>query len=145
MGKINIVYPLISAVVCEADLLIKSDIEGGFLPEKRPGSRAELRKVHNYGMAFNVLEKKPKLVKILSSVSVGIIFLLSIKTWKGKGILKKLGMSLVLGGGLSNAVDHVVRGYVVDYIGIKSGNKKVSDITYNLGDFAIFLGALLQL
>ena len=147
MGKIKMIYPVIAGVVCQSDLLIKKEVEAGncSLKEELQDKKIELRKVHNYGMFLNLLEKNPKLVKLCSSFSVGIIFLLAIKTWRGKGILKKFGMSLLLGGGLSNAYDHIIRGYVVDYIGFKVKAKKFSDITYNLGDFAIFLGAILQL
>ena len=56
--------------------------------------------------------------------------------------LEKLSFSLVLGGAISNVYDRFVRKYVVDYVGFRSKWKKISDITFNLGDFGIFAGAL---
>ena len=45
----------------------------------------------------------------------------------------KLGLSLVLGGALSNTYDRVVRKYVVDYL-------PAGRVYYNLSDMAIFAG-----
>ena len=36
-----------------------------------------------------------------------------------------------------------MRGKVVDYLGFRTKWKKITKITYNLGDLAIFLGAFL--
>ena len=58
-------------------------------------------------------------------------------------ILLKLGMMCMTGGALSNFVDRVRHGKVVDYIGIRTHWEKFSSITYNVGDFAIFAGAVM--
>lgn len=75
------------------------------------------RKVHNKGLMMNHLDSRPKLVK--------------------------LGISLMLGGAVGNTYDRFKRGYVVDYLSLKTKNRKLSDITFNLSDLALFAGAIL--
>ena len=61
---------------------------------------------------------------------------------KGCGI-QKVGLSMVLGGALSNLYDRFKRGYVVDYFSFSlPGIKKV---VFNLGDLFVFLGTALFL
>lgn len=57
--------------------------------------------------------------------------------------LAKLGTSLMLGGAVGNTYDRFKRGYVVDYLSLKTKNRKLSDITFNLSDLALFAGAVL--
>ncbi len=58
--------------------------------------------------------------------------------------LFKIGIALILGGATSNIVDRFKNGYVIDYITFtKVRPKKIKNIVYNIGDFAIFLGAIL--
>ena len=52
---------------------------------------------------------------------------------------EKLGLSLVMGGALSNLYDRVVRGYVVDYFTIEW--KSLKKVVFNLGDMFVFLGS----
>lgn len=49
----------------------------------------------------------------------------------------------MLGGAVGNTYDRFKRGYVVDYLSLKTKNKKLSDITFNLSDLALFAGAVL--
>lgn len=64
--------------------------------------------------------------------------------WKEPGRkLAKLGTSLMLGGAVGNTYDRFKRGYVVDYLSLKTKNRKLSDITFNLSDLALFAGAIL--
>ena len=55
-------------------------------------------------------------------------------------LLLKLGLSLLAGGALSNLADHLIRGYVVDYIYVPW--KFLKKIIFNLADAAVFLGVL---
>ena len=47
----------------------------------------------------------------------------------------------MLGGAVGNTYDRFKRGYVVDYLSLKTKNRKLSDITFNLSDLALFAGA----
>ena len=53
---------------------------------------------------------------------------------------KKKGFALMAAGAWSNTFDRWTRGHVVDYVGFRSKNNKVSSITYNLGDFFLAAG-----
>ena len=105
--------------------------------------RILVRHVHNQGMALNFLERYPALVKwcsFLAVIPIGVYY--GMLLFRKGNALEKLSFSLVLGGAISNVYDRFVRKYVVDYVGFRSKWKKISDITFNLGDFGIFAGAL---
>lgn len=61
---------------------------------------------------------------------------------KGK-IFRKLGMTLVTAGAVSNIYDRLIRGKVVDYIGFKSRYSFLSRITANLADVYVAVGMVL--
>lgn len=103
-----------------------------------------LRRVHNKGMMMNLGENHSVVVKWISVIVTMLAIVVQWILLRRPGYLKeKIGMSLLLGGALSNTVDRVKRGYVVDYFAFNSKNKKISRVTYNLGDFAIFAGGIL--
>ena len=52
-------------------------------------------------------------------------------------------MRLCTGGALSNIVDRLLRGHVIDYIGFQTRWEKLTRITFNLGDFAIAAGTVI--
>ena len=61
-----------------------------------------------------------------------------------KGCLaQKIGLSMVLGGAISNLYDRLVKGYVVDYFSIEF--KRLKKVIFNLGDIFVFLGSLVFL
>lgn len=59
---------------------------------------------------------------------------------KGR-VADKIGLSILLGGAVSNLYDRLARHYVVDYFSIQYG--KLKKVVFNLGDFFIFLGAII--
>lgn len=129
------------------DSLLKYSIEERLLKnEERPvlGGKVLIRRVHNKGVCLNLFQTYPdKVMKV--SVLLGILTILSdvVLLFKKGNFRKKLGMMIFTGGALSNIYDRIMRGYVVDYIGFKSRWAKLTRITYNLGDFAIFIGTVL--
>ena len=54
-------------------------------------------------------------------------------------IAEKLALTLVLAGGLSNLLDRMKRGYVVDYFSIQW--KALKRVVFNLADIFILLGS----
>lgn len=103
-----------------------------------------LQKYHNYGMAENRLQEKPKAVKTIGVIVLGIltvIFLLTLP-FRGKKVLKA-GLALVLGGGLSNLAERFVHGYVTDYFRLKVPFPRIRRLIFNVADFCIFIGAAL--
>ena len=93
-------------------------------------------------MCLNLLSDRPGVVRILSAAAAGTVTVLQVVAlMRKKGFWKKTALSFLSAGAWSNTFDRFARGYVVDYIGFKFGNEKVSRITYNLGDFFIGAGA----
>lgn len=108
------------------------------------GGRIIIEKHYNKGAFLNFMEDKKEIVKIVSSICLGLVLILFaiILPKKGKK-LYKLGLSLVLGGAISNVADRLLRGYVIDYFSINCN--KLKKIVFNLADMAIFLGSFLLL
>lgn len=136
---------LLVVLVC-ADLGIKQYIEDAFEPgEERETilDKVVLRKVYNRGFLLNTLEKRPEIVKGCSA-AVGIGVLLY-DVWlflkRGRWI-RKLGMIFLTAGACSNIYDRLVRGRVIDYIGIQWKNSRLARITANLADVYIVIGAV---
>ena len=110
--------------------------------ERKLTEKVVLRRVNNHGMCLNLFSDRPGLVRILSAAAAGTVTVLQvISLMRKKGFWKKTALSFLSAGAWSNTFDRFARGYVVDYIGFKFGNEKVSRITYNLGDFFIGAGA----
>lgn len=112
--------------------------------EKEMTDKIVVRHVHNKGACLSLLEDEPEAVTVLSTLSAGLVLSWQIITLTKKGqFLKKLGLSLMSAGAISNTFDRFVRGYVVDYIGVRCKNKELSGITYNLADFFLAAGAVI--
>ena len=140
-------YPAVAAVICGTDLFLKNRIEKCIKPGEEkdvPGTLLCIRRVYNRGAAFNLLQDQPKIMRTLttSAVATVVVYDFILLRQKGRHLLK-LGMMCMTGGALSNFIDRVRRGKVVDYIGIRTRWEKLSAITYNVGDFAIFAGAVM--
>lgn len=133
-------------LVC-SDMGAKQYIDDTFqLGEERETvlGKIVLRKVYNRGLLLDKMERYPTAVKMSSAVIGACIAVYDGWLFIRRGRwLKKLGMTLLSAGAFSNIYDRLVRGKVIDYIGIKSEKKKVSKITANLADLYIFIGAVL--
>lgn len=144
MGMISL---LTGAVVTGTDLGIKKYTEETLndAEERRIWKgKGIYRKVHNKGLMMNCLDDRPQLVKGLSVAALVGLFIWSGILEKESGHkLSKFGTAFMLGGACGNTYDRVKRGYVVDYLAVKSKNKKLQDITFNLSDLALFAGAFL--
>lgn len=137
-------YLFLTAVTALVDLGIKEVIEktdGEKFPMELEGTKGivMLHKNHNDGLPFGFLRERTKLVRqipfVMASATAGIFAWL----YPRKGYVpEKLGLALVLGGGLSNLTDRMRRGYVVDYFSIQW--KALKKVVFNLGDIFIFLG-----
>lgn len=137
----------ITAILAFLDLIVKAGVENGMdQGEERTalGGRLIFRKVYNKGFCLNLLEKKEKIVRWVSTV-VTVFFTI----WylavlmRRKRHMQKAGLSLVTAGAWSNTFDRLVRGYVIDYLGIQTKNEKTTGITFNLGDVYIGAGSVL--
>jgi signal peptidase II len=139
-------YILVVAIVAIGEYYIKNYME----KNRQLGERREIlkgiitiRKYYNQGAFLNFLEDKKEMVKTISCVFLGLILLLFTFMLPKKGNkLFKLGLSLALGGAISNVADRVFRGHVIDYFSINF--KKLKNIIFNLADMAIIFGSLLM-
>lgn len=137
---------LLSLIACLAllDIALKSTIEGYLTQEEERTAckgKVILRKVYNRGFACNLMEDRPETVKYASAyvtIILTIVQLITLLRKKNAG--KKLGLSLMSAGAWSNTFDRWIRGYVIDYVGFQTKWKRVTDMTYNLGDFLIMAG-----
>ncbi len=137
---------LFVVLVC-VDMGVKQYVEDFFAQgEDRETrvSRLVLRKVYNRGFLLNTLESYPMVVKG-ASVVVGAILAVYdgyLVLRKGRW-LQKLGMVFVSAGAFSNTYDRLLRGKVIDYIGVRSKNGFLSKVTANLADVYLAAGAVL--
>jgi len=107
------------------------------------GTGILIRKVYNKGFAFNSMDSEPEKVKKASVMTTAAIGLLTIiEAFREGHMLSKIALTFLSAGALSNTYDRVVRGKVVDYIGIKSSHKILGNITANLADIYILLGSV---
>jgi Lipoprotein signal peptidase len=136
---------MISYICCALDLIFKEKIEKGEI-QARELKRIPLkirRAHHNSGFLMNTLDNKPKVVR---KVALGVamffalyqMFLLASK----KCAAAKISGALMFGGAMSNLYDRMVRGYVVDYVSIKTKWEKMGKVVFNIADVCIFLGGI---
>lgn len=141
------IYIGIAAGIFILDFFIKKYVDKRYARKARHPKLKNLvyiEKYYNDGAALNFMEKWPGLLKIIQTVlmlliCVGLYF--SIRMHDGK--LGKIGMSFLIGGGLSNLFDRYTKGHVVDYIGFNFGPKWFRRIVFNISDFFVFIGGAL--
>lgn len=137
------IYILIVLSIFVGDGFIKKYIEETKQygkDEKVLGGKIIISKYHNSGAMLNFLEKRKEVVLALSSLILGIVItLFAILLPKKGNKLLKFGLSLIVGGALSNTYDRIKKGYVVDYFSF-SWLKKV---IFNISDICIFIGTFL--
>lgn len=143
------------AVICLAIMFLIAGVDLGMkwwvekkiepkTDQKILGEHLILRKLHNTGAMMGLGAKYPRLVQICSVAAAIVILAVQFLLAEKPGYVKeKIGLSLIAGGAISNTADRVCRKYVVDYVAFGSRNKKISRITYNIGDFAVFAGGIL--
>lgn len=142
-----ITYFLTILAIFTGELFFKSQIEKS-MPEngekKAFCGAMILTKHHNRGAALNAGERHPEIVKAVSAVTAAaaaMVFLC--KFGRTEKRMVKWGLSLLLGGGLSNTCDRFQRGYVVDYFRLNVPIKSLRRLIFNLSDFCIMLGMAL--
>lgn len=135
-----------TGILFAADQILKSYTEQNMDKgeERELTEHLALRRVSNKGLCLNLLDNSPRIVKGLSLAAAATVSLFYVAALlREKGFWKKKSLSLMAAGAWSNTFDRFARGHVVDYIGFKCKNEKMSSITYNLADFFIAIGAAL--
>lgn len=99
------------------------------------------RKVYNKGFALNILDCCPEIIRKVSlCAGISVILYDVFVFMKKRGKLCKAGMVLVTAGMVSNLYDRMIRGKVIDYIGVRCGHRYLQRLTANLADFYILVG-----
>ena len=93
----------------------------------------------NTGMAFSMFSKRTDILVIATAVFMVLLLILLVRNAKSDAFLSKLALCMMLTGGMSNLIDRMLRGYVIDFISFDLINFPV----FNFADILITLGALL--
>ena len=140
---------LLAAAVYRADCFLKRKVEKN-MPENAPpreilGGRILVRRITNHGLAGGLFEDRPELVKGLTAAGLALVLLRMLKAVAAdENAASRVSCALMAGGSLSNVRDRFENGGVTDYLSIRSERfPKAGDIVFNLGDAAIFAGALI--
>ena len=98
--------------------------------------------VKNTGAAFSIFSNNTILVIIISVVIIGFLLFYIYKN-KGNNKLENVIYAFILGGAISNLIDRLVYGYVIDFLDfeILSYNAPI----FNLADTFIVIGVILFL
>lgn len=127
---------LLVVLVC-VDMGIKQYIEENFGRRGRTGDNSGqscVRKVYNKGFCFNTLDKKPELVRKTSGILCAGLAIYDAWLFLKKGKwLRKFGMVFLTAGAISNTYDRLIRGKVIDYIGIQWKNSRLRRLTAEPG------------
>ena len=107
------------------------------------GGVLDLRYTENRDAAFSALRAVPESVKspvlIATRIAICLVVLVLLVRRSG-GALERLGLAVVLAGGLGNLIDTLLRGYVVDFIHVHHWPVfNVADICVGVGIGLLFL------
>lgn len=107
--------------------------------KKLAGGRIILQKHYNEGALFDSLIKRKEQVYSASYVLLGVLAGLFASEQEKSFTPKRFGMALLLGGAVSNSLDRLQLGHVIDYCGVAAGRLK--NVVFNLGDVMILTGS----
>ena len=93
----------------------------------------------NYYIAFSLPISGPFLNIVIALMIIGIFSYLIYSYRQQKNTLFLIGVLLILSGAISNFLDRIISGYVIDYIYLKHFT------VFNLADTYIFIGAITTL
>ena len=102
--------------------------------------------IRNEGAAFGMLSEHRWVFMIISSVAIVIMCIYHFKFCKER-MLTRIGIALVIGGGIGNMIDRIFLGYVVDMIDCRFIDFyvfNVADSCVCVGAGIVFLGVLLD-
>ena len=94
---------------------------------------------HNRGISFGLLRSEHAYAPyVLVLVALSIVAGLAVWLWRSDSAIERLGLSAIVGGALSNAVDRLEDGSVTDFLDFHVGAYHWP--AFNLADAAITCG-----
>lgn len=91
----------------------------------------------NTGVAFNISFENTIIIIMLNIILIGITFRMIKENQKNHKIVTLL--TIILAGGISNLLDRITRGYIIDFIDINFFNFPI----FNFADAYVVVGILL--
>lgn len=98
---------------------------------------------HNTGAAFSTFDHAPAAVFVAFAAVVSFVILIWFFRNPRGQTLMAVGLCLIMGGAIGNALDRLTRGFVVDFIDFYVGNWHFA--AFNVADSAITVGTGLLL
>lgn len=140
------IYIGIAVAVFFIDFFLKKYIDRKYarkVQHPRLKNKVMIEKYYNEGATLNLLAKKPKVMTAIHTVVLVCLAIVYAFLLKMPGREKeKIGIAMVLGGGMSNLYDRYTKKHVVDYVRFNFGPKRLRKIIFNVSDFFIFAGAI---
>ena len=98
----------------------------------------ELTHIHNFGVSFGFLSGivSPWILICIGLLVVGFITYVMINS---KDLLEKWGLFIIISGALSNIIDRIINGYVIDFIYLHISNFYWP--AFNFADIYISIGS----
>lgn len=95
----------------------------------------------NRGVNFGLLASDSLLARLLL-IALPVAIALGLSWWVRKGAdpLQRLGVGLLVGGGLSNGLDRLLHGAVVDFLNVSAFGFE-NPYSFNIADIWVFAGA----
>ena len=100
----------------------------------------ELTHIHNFGVSFGFLSGivSPWILIFIGLLVVGFITYLM---FNSRDLLEKWGLFIIISGALSNIIDRIINGYVIDFIYLHISNFYWP--AFNFADIYISIGILM--
>jgi signal peptidase II len=123
--------------------LAQTELRSGALPVWR--DVVELRVAHNTDSAFSLLggvfsaDVRFWLLSVLTALATFGAALLIVRLWNKLPALRRIGGALIIGGGIGNLSDRLIRGHVIDFIHVEHWP------VFNVADIAITVGVIVLL
>ncbi len=111
-------------------------------PIPQIGDFIRVTRSYNTGAAFGMAPQASDIFLLLAIVTI-VAFIISYPQLPSKAWLSRLSIALISGGALSNAIDRIRMGHVVDYVHVQL-TPTLSNIS-NFADHAITLGVVFLL
>lgn len=99
----------------------------------------DLRIVYNTGAAWGVFAGNPMLLGIFSVLVCLLLFGYFVWARKSTTMFQVVGIGLIIGGGVGNAIDRFTQGYVLDYFCTTFMNFPV----FNIADMGVTCGVVI--
>lgn len=132
----------IVAGIVTADGYIKNYMEQRGKKANKTYGKVSIKHCQNKGAMYSLGQNRPDLVRKASFVMNGGVAYKWITVRAGKkNVMKCIGYSMLLGGGISNLWDRWKRGYVVDYLHVNVAY--IKKLIFNLSDVCIMFGGIL--